>query len=106
MPEAPIQWQFDCLIANAPILDAMRRFFLRAPGGEQVALNQSRKVEVTRGPEKIEREEGKRRIVVMSNVEAGTLGFVSRSVRGLTRLALPPGYFIEYGGQIEIKGGP
>jgi heavy metal efflux system protein len=82
--------------------DAMRSILLRAPGGEQVALDQVARVEVTRGPEKIEREEGQRRIVVMSNVRGRDLGsFVSEVRMKLDQIALPPGYFIEYGGQIE-----
>jgi cobalt-zinc-cadmium resistance protein CzcA len=83
--------------------DAMRGILLRAPGGEQVALDELAHVEVTRGPEKIEREEGQRRIVVMSNVRGRDLGSFVAEVRSkLEReLALPPGYFVEYGGQFE-----
>ena len=83
--------------------DAMRDIVLRAPGGEQVTLDQVAHVEVTRGPEKIEREEGQRRIVVMSNVRGRDLGSFVAEVRArLDRdLALPPGYFVEYGGQFE-----
>jgi heavy metal efflux system protein len=83
--------------------DAVRGILLRAPAGEQVALDQVAKVQVTRGPEKIEREEGQRRIVVMSNVRGRDLGSFVAEVRSrLEReVALPPGYFIEYGGQFE-----
>jgi cobalt-zinc-cadmium resistance protein CzcA len=60
-------------------------------------------VKVTRGPEKIEREEGQRRIVVMSNVLGRDLGSFVAEIR--SRLAhdiiLPPGYSIEYGGQFD-----
>jgi heavy metal efflux system protein len=83
--------------------DAMRSILLRAPGGEQVTLDQVAQVAVTRGPEKIEREEGQRRIVVMSNVLGRDLGSFVAEIR--SRLAhdinLPTGYFIEYGGQFE-----
>jgi cobalt-zinc-cadmium resistance protein CzcA len=83
--------------------DAMRGILLRAPGGEQVTLDQVAQVDVTRGPEKIEREEGQRRIVVMSNVRGRDLGsFVSEVRSKLDRdLVLPTGYFVEYGGQFE-----
>src|SRR5207302_1181785 len=40
--------------------DAVRGILLRAPGGEQVALDQLARIQVTRGPEKIEREQGQR----------------------------------------------
>ena len=83
--------------------DAMRKILLRAPGGEQVALSQVARVAVRRGPELINREDGQRRIVVMSNVRGRDLGsFVAEVRPELTRdIALPPGYFIEYGGQFE-----
>ena len=83
--------------------DAMRDIVLRSPGGAQVALNQVARVEVTRGPEKVEREEGQRRVVVMSNVRGRDLGSFGAEVRAkLERdVALPTGYFIEYSGQFE-----
>src|SRR5438132_8266947 len=83
--------------------DAMRSILLRAPAGEQVSLDEVAHVEVTRGPEKIEREEGQRRIVVMSNVRGRDLGSFVAEVRAKLdqQIVLPPGYFIEYGGQFE-----
>ena len=83
--------------------DAMRAIQLKAPGGEQVALDQVARIEVTRGPEKVEREEGQRRIVVMSNVRGRDLGSFVDEVRSRIEkdVTLPPGYFIEYGGQFE-----
>jgi cobalt-zinc-cadmium resistance protein CzcA len=82
---------------------ALRAILLRASGGEQVSLNQVAQVEVKRGPEKIEREEGQRRIVVMSNVRGRDLGSFVADVRSVIarEIPLPPGYFIEYGGQFE-----
>jgi len=82
---------------------ALRAVLLRASGGEQVALSQVAQVEVKRGPEKIEREEGQRRIVVMSNVRGRDLGSFVADVRSIVEreVSLPPGYFIEYGGQFE-----
>ena len=83
--------------------DAMRKIMLRAPGGEQVALEQVSHVEVRRGPVLINREQGQRRIVVMSNVRNRDLGSFVAEVRSkIDRdVALPPGYFVEYGGQFE-----
>src|SRR5216110_2508351 len=81
----------------------MRGLVLRSAGGAQVALNQVARIEVTRGPEKIEREEGQRRVVVMSNVRGRDLGSFVDDVRARMdkEVTLPPGYFIEYGGQFE-----
>ena len=83
--------------------DAMRAIMLHAPSGEQVTLEQVAKVEVRRGPELINREQGQRRVVVMSNVRRRDLGsFVAEARSRIDRdVVLPPGYFIEYGGQFE-----
>ena len=83
--------------------DAMRAIPLKGPHGEQVALDQVARIQVARGPEKIEREEGQRRIVVMSNVRGRDLGSFVNEVRSKIErdVVLPPGYFIEYGGQFE-----
>jgi len=82
---------------------ALRAVLLRASGGEQVTLGQVAQVEVKRGPEKIEREEGQRRIVVMSNVRGRDLGSFVAEVHSVIEreVSLSPGYFIEYGGQFE-----
>jgi heavy metal efflux system protein len=83
--------------------DAMRGIMLRAPTGERVALEQVARVDVKSGPELINREEGQRRIVVMSNVRGRDLGSFVAEVRSRIdrEVALPTGYFIEYGGQFE-----
>lgn len=83
--------------------DAMRAIQLKAPGGELLALDQVARIEVTRGPETIEREEGQRRIVVMSDVRGRDLGSFVDEVRSRIEkdVTLPPGYFFEYGGQFE-----
>jgi cobalt-zinc-cadmium resistance protein CzcA len=83
--------------------DAMRRIILRAPAGEQVTLDKVAKIELKRGPEVINREEGQRRIVVMSNVRGRDLGSFVAEVRSRIdkQIVLPPGYFVEYGGQFE-----
>src|SRR5205807_7088409 len=82
---------------------AMRKILLHAAGGEQVALEEVARVEVRRGPELINRESGQRRIVVMSNVRGRDLGSFVAEVRSKIdrAIVLPPGYFVEYGGQFE-----
>src|SRR6185436_6910488 len=84
-------------------VDAVRNIVLRAPGGESPTLSQVAQVQVIRGAELINREEGQRRVVVMSNVRGRDLGSFVADVRArLDReLQVPPGYFIDYGGQFE-----
>ena len=55
------------------------------------------------GAEAINREEGQRRAVVMSNVRDRDLGSFVAEVRSKLsgELRLPPGYFVEFGGQFE-----
>jgi cobalt-zinc-cadmium resistance protein CzcA len=81
----------------------MRRIVLRAPGGEQVIFDHVAHIDVNHGPEIINREEGQRHIVVMSNVRGRDLRSPVAEVRSKIerQVALPPGYFIEYGGQFE-----
>jgi cobalt-zinc-cadmium resistance protein CzcA len=83
--------------------DAMRKIILRAPAGEQVTLEQVAHIQVNRGPELVNREQGQRRIVVMSNVRSRDLGSFVAEVRSKIdqEVSLPTGYFIEYGGQFE-----
>jgi cobalt-zinc-cadmium resistance protein CzcA len=83
--------------------DAFRNILVHAPKGEQVALGLVADVEVTRAAEKIDREEGQRRIVVMSNVRGRDLGSFVAEVQSRigTELKFPSGYSITYGGQFE-----
>jgi cobalt-zinc-cadmium resistance protein CzcA len=76
---------------------------LHAPGGGVVTLGQVADVDVTRGAEKINREQGQRRIVVMSNVRGRDLGsFVAEVQQKVNNsVKLPAGYAITYGGQFE-----
>ena len=81
----------------------MGNILLRSSTGEQVRLGDVAQVRIRRGAEVINREEGQRRIVVMSNVRGRDLGgFVAevrRKVEG--EVKLPAGYSVVYGGQFE-----
>lgn len=84
-------------------LDALGRLVLEAPTGERIQLNQVAEIELRRGPEVITRENGQRRIVVQANVRGRDLGsFVADAQRLINgKLTLPPGYWVEWGGQFE-----
>ncbi len=84
-------------------LDSIRGLLISAPGGEQVRLGQLARVELSRGPEVISREGGQRRIIVQANVRGRDLGgFASEAQERIAaRLRLPPGYWIDWGGQFE-----
>jgi heavy metal efflux system protein len=83
--------------------EAMRDIPLHAPNGEQVTLGQVADVSVIRAAQVINREEGQRRMVVMSNVRGRDLGSFVGEVQDRIRrdVSLAPGYSITYGGQFE-----
>ena len=68
-----------------------------------VPLSRLATLEVIEGPNQINRESGKRRIVVTANVQNRDLGsFVAELRQQInTRVNLPSGYWVEYGGTFE-----
>lgn len=82
---------------------AMQAITLRSSDGAQVRLDQVAQVRVVRAANEIDREEGQRRMVVMSNVRGRDLGsFVKEVQQNIAKeVKLPVGYSIEYGGQFE-----
>ncbi|MBI5507423.1 MAG: efflux RND transporter permease subunit [Deltaproteobacteria bacterium] len=82
----------------------IERLLVAAPGGERVPLAQLARLEVIEAPAQVSRENGMRRVVAEANVRGRDLGGFVRDVQA--RIApivgeLPPGYFVEYGGQFE-----
>jgi len=77
--------------------------FIKAPAGEQVRLNEVASIEVGRGAEVIQREDGMKRIVVQFNVRGRDLGSVVGEAQNKLKpaLKLPDGYWIDWGGQFE-----
>jgi len=76
---------------------------VRAPNGDRVPLGRLTTIRETSGPTTIQREWGKRRLVVQANVRGRDLGgFVDEVRQRLAReVELPAGYFVRYGGQFE-----
>lgn len=70
---------------------------------QTVPLREVAKIETTLGPNQINRENGKRRIVITANVRGRDLGgFVSELQQRVGRdVAVPAGYWIDYGGTFE-----
>src|ERR1700730_1112497 len=76
---------------------------IKTPTGALVRLDQLAEIRTARGPIIINREEGRRRAVVMSNVSGRDLGsFVNDAKAEIEqKLPLPTGYSLEWGGQYE-----
>lgn len=67
-----------------------------------IPLSALAKIEIAEGPNQISRENGKRRIVVQANVRGRDLGsFVAEAQQKVQAVALPPGGYLEWGGQFE-----
>jgi cobalt-zinc-cadmium resistance protein CzcA len=73
------------------------------PDGKFVPLREVAEIEIVSGPNVINRENGKRRVVVTSNVRGRDLGsFVNELRESIGReVELPPGYWLELGGTFE-----
>ena len=71
--------------------------------GQSVPLSVVAKLERTDGPVKVDRENGKRMVVVQSNVrDRDLVGFVSDAKAAVAaQIKLPAGYHITWGGQFE-----
>ncbi len=83
--------------------EALEQLPLRLPDGGYIPLGEVVHIELSTGLNQVNRENGKRRVVVTANVRGRDLGsFVAEVQATLARdLALPPGYWLEYGGTFE-----
>ena len=105
------------------VLEGQRRFALQArfvgdarqtaerignlkvadPSGRLIPLSQLADLIVEDGPAQISRENIRRRIAVETNVRGRDLGSFVADVQAAmaSQVKLPPGYYVEYGGQFE-----
>jgi cobalt-zinc-cadmium resistance protein CzcA len=85
-------------------LDAVGQILFTGAGGERVPLAKIATIATVEGPAQISREKGMRRVAAEVNIRGRDLGgFVAEARGKLAGLeaSLPPGYFLEYGGQFE-----
>ncbi|HBR97914.1 MAG TPA: CusA/CzcA family heavy metal efflux RND transporter [Gammaproteobacteria bacterium] len=73
------------------------------PNGDYVPLQEIASLETTLAPAQISRENGKRRVVVTTNVRGRDLGSFVAEVKAQIRqnVQLPAGYWLDYGGTFE-----
>ncbi len=76
---------------------------IMTPVGAEIPLAALADIRRDRGPNTISRENVRRKLVVMANVAGRDLLSVVNDIREAVaaEVALPPGYFVEYGGQFE-----
>jgi cobalt-zinc-cadmium resistance protein CzcA len=99
--------RFDLVIRLPEALrndpQAIEQLPVMLPHGGYVPLRELADIEVATGPNQINRENGKRRVVVTANVRGRDLGSFVDDVQKRVResVELPSGYWIEYGGSFE-----
>lgn len=68
-----------------------------------ISLGSIADIQIAPGPNQVSRENGKRRLVITANVRGRDLGSFVEEARSKieTSVTIPPGYWIEWGGQFE-----
>ena len=87
-------------------LQALGRLSIDLPGGGTTPLSSVAKIYKSSGPNTINRELVRRRIVIQCNVSGRGLVDVVTDMQAAQRSvieSLPAGYFVEYGGQFESE---
>jgi cobalt-zinc-cadmium resistance protein CzcA len=76
---------------------------VNGPTGERIPLGKLATIKRVTGPTTIQREWGKRRVVIQANVRGVDLGsFVTAAGRAIgEKVSLPAGYYVRFGGQFE-----
>lgn len=84
-------------------VEDIRELLINSPNGPRVPLKDLASVNVVEGPALINRNMGKRRIVVGVNVQDRDLGGYVKELQEKVdeNVPLPPGYYIEWGGQFH-----
>jgi cobalt-zinc-cadmium resistance protein CzcA len=82
---------------------AVGSIVLAASGGARIPLSELATIRRVESPSAIQREWGKRRVVILANVRGRDVGRFVADVRRAVeeRVAIPPGMFVRYGGQFE-----
>ena len=84
-------------------IDALNYLPITLPDGHSIPLQELVSLELVSGANQINRENGKRRVVVTANVRGRDLGsFVADIQQAVTeKVEIPAGYWVEYGGTYQ-----
>jgi len=84
-------------------ISSLKSLYVTLPSGNQIPLEQVADIKYEDGPMQISREDGKRRIVVGFNVRGKDIQGIVEQIQAKldSRLKLPDGYYVTYGGQFE-----
>ena len=83
--------------------EAIENLLVHTLDGSIIPISQVARVEQVIGPIQINRENNQRRWIVQGNIRGRDLGSVIADIQRIIKekIELPPGYFVEYGGQFE-----
>jgi len=83
--------------------ESIRNMLVHTSEGVLIPLSQVAEVKTVIGPIQINREKNQRRWIISGNVRGRDMGSVVNDIRELVKvnIELPPGYYLEYGGQFE-----
>lgn len=84
-------------------LEDVQNLLIPTSGGNQVPLNQLASIEIKEGPNQIQREDAKRRIIVGFNVRGRDVESIVTELQKKvdSNLKFPVGYYVSYGGAFE-----
>ncbi len=88
---------------NRQSIEDVRNLFVTSPKGEQIPLKQLAEVEFKIGPNQVQREDAKRRIIIGFNVAGRDVASIVKEIQQKieVKIDFPPGYYPTYGGQFE-----
>jgi len=84
-------------------IEDVQNLFITSANGNQIPLSQLADVSFRMGPNQIQREDAKRRIIIGFNVRGRDVASVVKEIQQKIeqQIDLPPGYYATYGGQFE-----
>ncbi|PAM93931.1 CusA/CzcA family heavy metal efflux RND transporter [Flavobacterium sp. IR1] len=84
-------------------IENVRNLLIATPSGVQIPLYQVATVQEIEGPNQIQREDAKRRIIVGFNVRGRDVQSIVNELQQKvkTQIKLDPGYYVTYGGSFE-----
>ncbi|MFA7272884.1 MAG: CusA/CzcA family heavy metal efflux RND transporter [Crocinitomicaceae bacterium] len=99
--------QFDLVVRfdkeHRQDINNLKTTSIQLPDGSSLPFSEFAKIEYTKGPAKISRDNTKRRIVIGVNVRNRDLESVVKDVQNIieSKIEIPAGYSVDYGGQFE-----
>ena len=83
--------------------EMLKKLQIRAANGNSIMLKQIADIRITEGPVQINREKNQRRWIIQGNISGRALSHIVADIeqRIAEKVKLPPGYYVELGGQFE-----